>query len=172
MASKPKNTKPKRSIAVEALRHETATRKNIPTMELQSLVHPEETAPVRLSYERRFSPDKNPELYRRDPDLDPQLIWAGNSRGDSAVQLTWKGKDEEDRSPLTVEVVPIYTTEKIHPKAIVDDIRRRAAAGKSTPEGQPDLFADFNGIEEEDRLDFYQHDQNWSNRMTLATACQ
>ena len=27
---------------------------------------------------------------------------------------------------------------------------------------QSDLFADFNGIDEEDRLDFYQHDQHWT----------
>jgi adenine-specific DNA-methyltransferase len=118
MASKPNNSKPKKTIEVEALRHESATRKNIPTMELQSFVHTEEAAPVRLSYERRFSPDKNPELYTRDQGLDPQLVWAGNSRGDGAVQLAWKGKDEEDRRPLNVEAVPIYTSEKIHPKAI------------------------------------------------------
>ena len=38
---------------------------------------------------------------------------------------------------------------------------------------QPDLFADFNGIPEgADRTDFYQHDQNWSNRMILGDSLQ
>jgi adenine-specific DNA-methyltransferase len=38
---------------------------------------------------------------------------------------------------------------------------------------QLDLFADFNGIPEGvDRTDFYQHDQNWSNRMILGDSLQ
>lgn len=169
MARKPRETK---SVAVEALRHETATRKNIPTMELQSFVGEDESEPVTLTYDRRFSPDDHPELYARNPDLDPQLVWAGNPTGDGNVHLAWKGKDEEDRDPLTVEAVPIYTAEKIHPKVIIDDILRRAASGKGAADDQPDLFADFNGIDEEDRLDFYQHDQHWTNRMILGDSLQ
>jgi adenine-specific DNA-methyltransferase len=165
MVKRAGNRKTKGSIEVEALRHESASRKNIPTMELQSFIEAEEAAPISLSYKRRFSPEKNAELYARNPDLDPQLVWAGNDSGDGAVQLVWKGKDEEDGRPLTIEAVPIYTSEKIHPKAVIEDIRRRV--GKANAEDQPDLFADFNGIDEEDRLDFYQHDQRWSNRMIL-----
>jgi adenine-specific DNA-methyltransferase len=38
---------------------------------------------------------------------------------------------------------------------------------------QLDLFADFNGIPDgADRTDFYQHDQNWSNRMILGDSLQ
>ena len=41
------------------------------------------------------------------------------------------------------------------------------------PEAQIDLFADFNGIPEGvDRTEFYQHDQNWSNRMILGDSLQ
>ncbi len=44
------------------------------------------------------------------------------------------------------------------------------AAGKQP---QLDLFADFNGIPEGvDKTDFYQHDQNWSNRMILGDSLQ
>jgi adenine-specific DNA-methyltransferase len=141
-------------------------------MELQSFVGEDETKPVTLTYDRRFSPDGNPELYTRNPDLDPQLVWAGAENGDGNVHLVWKGKDEEDRNPLTIDAVPIYTAEKIHPKAIINDIRRRATAGKTKADDQPDLFADFNGIDEEDRLDFYQHDQHWTNRMILGDSLQ
>lgn len=169
MARKPRDPK---TITVETLRHERATRKNIPTMELQSFVDEEETKPAPLTYDRRFSPDGAPELYARNPDLDPQLVWAGAQNGDGNVHLVWKGKDEEDRNPLTIEAVPIYTAEKIHPKAIIDDIRRRAAAGLTGTNAQPDLFADFNGIDEEDRLDFYHHDQHWTNRMILGDSLQ
>ena len=38
---------------------------------------------------------------------------------------------------------------------------------------QPDLFADFNGLpDREARLEFYHHDQNWSNRMILGDSLQ
>jgi adenine-specific DNA-methyltransferase len=167
-----KRTKPPSNISIEALRHDSATRRNNPTMELQSFLGDEEAKPIEIKFERRFNPDKNPELYARNPDLDPQLVWAPTDDGGGAVQLTWKGKDDEDREPLTVEAVPIYTAEKIHPKAIIDDIRRRAASGKGASDEQTDLFADFNGIDEEDRLDFYQHDQHWTNRMILGDSLQ
>jgi len=168
-----KKLKPQTRISVEALRHNSAKRRNNPTMELQSLLGEEEAKPVKLYFERRFSPDKDPQLYIRNPDLDPQLVWApATDEGGGTVQLTWKGKDEEDREPLTVEAVPIYTAEKIHPKALIEDIRRRAAVGRSAIDEQRDLFADFNGLDEEDRLEFYQHDQHWTNRMILGDSLQ
>src|SRR5206468_3201020 len=72
-------------------------------------------------------------------------------------------------------VVPIYIQEKIHPQAIIDQVVNSAkcmvdAHSPSTPHyAQPDLFADFNGLPSEfdQRVDFYKHDGNWSNRMIL-----
>ena len=47
---------------------------------------------------------------------------------------------------------------------------RSATAG---PAQQLDLFADFNGMPEGvDKTEFYQHDQNWSNRMILGDSLQ
>ena len=89
---------------IETFTHGQARRWNIPTAELQSLVREEEAAPRKAEYPRRYNPEKNPEMYARNPDLDPQLVW--------------RGKDEQDRHPLTVDTVPIYVQEKIHPKAI------------------------------------------------------
>src|ERR1019366_6019320 len=38
---------------------------------------------------------------------------------------------------------------------------------------QFDLFADFNGVSDgADKTDFYQHDQNWTNRMILGDSLQ
>jgi adenine-specific DNA-methyltransferase len=88
-------------------------------------------------------------LYPRDPSLDPQLVW--------------KGKDEQDRHPLEVPAVPIYIQEKIHPKALIQALR----AEKSGAETQLNLWADFDGIQFEELVEFYQHEQNWSNRMIL-----
>jgi len=132
--------------SVEALKHEEATRKNIPTAEYQSVLQKEEQNPVRVAYERR------------NRDLDPQLVW--------------RGKDEQDWSDLVVHAPPLYIQEKVHPKALIDDLLRETRereAGQSTP----DLFADFNGMPKGvDKTEFYQHDQNWSNRMILGDSLQ
>jgi adenine-specific DNA-methyltransferase len=62
----------------------------------------------------------------------------------------------------------------VHPKVLIDDLlrstRERAhEAGQTTP----DLFADFNGIPTgTDKTEFYQHDQNWTNRMILGDSLQ
>ena len=78
----------------------------------------------------------------------------------------WKGKDQQDASDLEVPVVPIYIQEKIHPQALVENLRDTAKAGGPEPEQL--LFDDFNGLPDFDaRVDFYQHDQHWSNRMVL-----
>ena len=50
-----------------------------------------------------------------------------------------------------------------------DHARAQHEAGQLTP----DLFADFNGIPlGVDKTEFYQHDQNWSNRMILGDSLQ
>jgi len=72
-----------------------------------------------------------------------------------------------------VQVPPLYIQEKIHPKVIVDDLVRRTKAKAQETTNAPDLFADFNGLPDpEARLEFYQHDQNWSNRMILGDSLQ
>lgn len=137
---------PKKPISVETLTHEEATRKNIPTAEFQAVVQKEAEKPVEVSYERR------------NRDLDPQLMW--------------RGKDEQDWSDLVVHAPPIYIQEKLHPKVLIDDLLRQSKQG-APPDDQPDLFGDFNGIPEGvDRTEFYQHDQNWSNRMILGDSLQ
>ena len=133
---------------VEALKHDEATRKNIPTAEYESLVQAREKTPIQVAYERR------------NRDLDPQLVW--------------RGKDEQDWSDLIVSAAPLYIQEKVHPKALIDDLLRETrerehAAGQI----MPDLFSDFNGIPKGvDKTEFYQHDQNWSNRMILGDSLQ
>lgn len=112
-------------------------RSNIPTEELRDFVKEDENSPGTV-------------LYPRDPSLDPQLVW--------------KGKDEQDQQELAVPSVPIYIQEKIHPQSIIEDVRRTEK--KETP-AQASLFADFNGIEFEEMIDFYNHGTNWSNRMIL-----
>jgi len=134
--------------SVEALRHTEAKRMNIPTAEHESVLDQEQKQPKVVRYPRNT-------------DLDPQLVW--------------RGKDEQDWSDLVVHAPPLYIQEKVHPKVLIDELLRESrdrdrASGKRE---QLDLFADFNGIPEGvDRTEFYQHDQNWSNRMILGDSLQ
>lgn len=164
---------PRKPIDIATVQHKGARRPNNPTMELQSFLADDEATPTEVTFQRRYSPATHPELYERNKALDPQLVWANSEDGEGAVQLTWRGKDEQDEEALRVDAVPIYTAEKIHPKAIIDDIRRRAASDTAVSlDDQPDLFADFNGIDEDDRLEFYQHTMKWTNRMVLGDSLQ
>jgi len=131
---------PKKNAApkkIESIRHKDK-RANIPTEELRDFVADEELTPKTM-------------IYPRDPSLDPQMVW--------------KGKDEQDREDLAVPVVPVYIQEKIHPQAIIDALPRIEHAD----DNQPNLFADFNGgpADFAQKIDFYHHEQNWSNRLVL-----
>lgn len=135
----------KKDIEVEALTHKDAKRRLIPTAELQSVMDEADKAPVRVAYERR------------NRDLDPQLVW--------------RGKDDQDWSDLIIQAPPLYIQEKVHPKVLIEELKRetRARADANKPKGSNfDLFADFNGLPAKDvATEFYRHDSNWTNRMVL-----
>ena len=137
--------KPASKLTVESLKHDEATRKNIPTAEYQSVMQKEELTPVRVAYERR------------NRDLDPQLVW--------------RGKDEQDWSDLVVHAPPLYIQENVHPKVLIDDLKHylpspasgRGAGGEGE---QIDLFADFNGLPDDNaKTELYQHDAHWATRI-------
>lgn len=146
------------SKTIETLIHDEAKRKNIPTAEFQSVLQKEAQDPLKVTLPRDAA-GLTEEKENRNRDLDPQLVW--------------RGKDEQDWSDLVVNAPPIYIQEKVHPKVLIDDLLRRTASDKQAAETQTDLFADFNGIPTEAaKTDFYQHDQNWSNRMILGDSLQ
>src|SRR5258706_6544743 len=139
--------KPAAAKSVETLKHDEAKRRNIPTAEFQSVLEKEQQDPKKVHYPRNT-------------DLDPQLMW--------------RGKDEQDWSELVVHAPPLYIQEKVHPKVLIDDLLRETKEREhDSGELTPDLFADFNGIPKGvDKTEFYQHDQNWSNRMILGDSLQ
>jgi adenine-specific DNA-methyltransferase len=175
----------KAPLQVETLKHADDKRKNIPTAEFQSVVQREHQQPVQIRYPRAGSeaeqdapadvtqPQGAPgplaaERNARNSDLDPQLVW--------------RGKDQADWSDLVVNAPPLYIQEKVHPKVLIDDLKRQSEKAKAAaaPEQQgfvADLFADmakdFNGVPEGDaKTEFYAHDQHWSNRMILGDSLQ
>ncbi|RWC95954.1 MAG: site-specific DNA-methyltransferase, partial [Mesorhizobium sp.] len=89
------------------------------------------------------------------------------------AQLVWRGKDTQDWSDLVVNAPPIYVQEKVHPKAIIDELKRSTSAKRASETDAPDLFADFNGLTDpEARAEFYQHSQHWTNRFVLGDSLQ
>jgi len=146
-----KTTKRKRK-SVEAFIHDGAKRRNITTAEYQPVLRSDDQNPIQVAYQRR------------NPDLDPQLVW--------------RGKDMADWSELVVQAPPLFIQEKVHPKVLIDDLARMSqqahAEKKAAKSGfQADIFGDFNGLPDGDaKTEFYRHDANWSNRMILGDALQ
>jgi hypothetical protein len=97
---------------VDALAHEDAKRKNIPTAEFESVMDKDAQTSIELAYARR------------NRDLDPQLVW--------------RGKDEQDWSHLVVQAPPLSIQEKAYPKVLIDDLRRRTDADEAGAEPQMD----------------------------------
>ena len=131
----------KKPLEVETLRHNDAARINIPTAEYEGVINKDDLSPVQVAYQRR------------NRDLDPQLVW--------------RGKDEQDWSGLVVAAPPLYIQEKVHPKVLIDDLKRETSERRKEDVGSmPDLFGDFNGLKDQKAAtEFYQHEQHWSNRM-------
>ena len=91
-----------------------------------------------------------PTRYPRDTALDPQLVW--------------KGKDQQNDSDLEVQTVPIYTQEHIQPQAIIENLRTQ----QQRESDQTEIFFEgFNDLDFSQKIEFYQHEQNWHNRFIL-----
>ncbi|MCU0465440.1 MAG: site-specific DNA-methyltransferase [Anaerolineae bacterium] len=131
---------PKKPTHLDDYNHDSESRMNIPTAETSDFMTDEQREPTEAAYPR----------YRRDPALDPQLVW--------------QGKDEADADDLRVWVHPIYVHEKVLPRAIVENVR---AAAMTEQPAQMSLFEDYDGIDFEEQVEFYQHEQHWANRFIL-----
>src|SRR4051794_19132448 len=118
MARKKKETAPGETD-LQAIRH-ADPRPNIPTEELRDFVADDEAKPKTM-------------LYPRDPSLDPQLVW--------------KGKDEQDREPLEVDVVPIYIQEGIEPRVVVEALRARRATKPDNGGFLTGFYDDFDALD-------------------------
>jgi adenine-specific DNA-methyltransferase len=134
--------KPTTHTPVESITHDD-TRVNIPTADAHDLVTDEVQQISQLRYPRNV-------------DLDPQLVW--------------RGKDEQDNDDLFVDVPPIYIQEKVDPRVIIENLRDTT----KKPEDEPELtlFDTFDGLDDMQSVEFYQHASNWSNRMILGDSLQ
>ncbi len=182
---------PKKSAKqVETLVHEGAARRNIPTAELSGLAASmEEQAPFGPASFERANPLARGETRDRDEQLDPQIIWKGarlrltgrqietlKAGGEVEIdeaQLVWRGKDQQDWSNLIVPAPPLYIQDKVHPKVIIDDLKRQTTNRRDAQAESPlNLFEGFNGLDPAAKTEFYRHDQHWQNRMILGDSLQ
>jgi len=181
---------PKSSKQVDALKHDDAKRRNIPTAEMESFFRREEDqAPMPPKHYPRARPLAEGQRRTDEEPSAPELIWNGaritltksqmtelaktGTLTLSDAQLVWRGKDRQDWSDLVVNVPPLYIQEKIKPQAIIADLRRRTAQTREAKTNEPDMFADFNGLPKDWIEDgFYKHDGHWSNRMILGDSLQ
>ena len=138
----------KKKAQIAAYTYPGDTRPNIPTAEVEPVMDADKKKPITLEYERAS----------RNADLDPQLVW--------------RGKDKQDQEDLAVTAPPIFIQEKVHPRVLIEDLMRQSSKERKREE-QLDLFADFNGLDDPDlKGDYYEHEQNWSNRMILGDSLQ
>lgn len=93
---------------------------------------------------------------RRNPSIDPQLVWRGKFDGNSDEML--------------VDAPPLYRQENIDPRVLIENLRKTAKEGELEPEVT--LFDHFDGLDELSSVEFYQHEANWSNRMILGDSLQ
>lgn len=141
MARKSSTTKKQKSV--KSLTHKKSARRKIPEAEHQQHADEKIVSELKVVFQRR------------NRDLDPQLVW--------------RGKDDPDSPDFSVSAPPIYIQEKVHPKAIIDDLMRKAVKDKS----QFSLFADvYETCTDRQKAGFYQHDQSWTNRMILGDSLQ
>ena len=92
-------------------------------------------------------PDQPSKKYSYDPRMDPQLQWSG----------------KQENSEFEVDTVSLHVHERIDPMTILEKAMKPKQSQQQTmfhyfetPENNPPL---------RDAIEFYKHDQNWSNRL-------
>ena len=95
----------------------------------------------------RTDPDQPKKKYLYDPRLNPQLQWSR----------------KQENSEFEVDTVSLHVHERIDPHTILEKALKKKQSEQQTlfhyfdiPENNPPL---------RDAIEFYKHDQNWSNRL-------
>lgn len=116
-----------------------------------------ETPTVKYSLERGAA-DLTSEFAERDPDLDPQYIWRGKRKG--------------NLNELEVKAPIIYQQEKIFPRMLIEEMKRRSAIRKNAADVQMTLGEGVEDFDPNAQPGFYNHEEGWKNRMILGDSLQ
>ncbi|MDE0118501.1 MAG: DNA methyltransferase [Bdellovibrionales bacterium] len=121
-----------KSKTIEIYKHKTQKRKNNPQ--------------VGAVTSETDNPKVKTKKYKYDPNIDPELRWAGKA----------------ERLSFEAPTVPLHIHEKIDPRSIIETVRSR----NSVDYEQMSLFHDpteRRPLEKE--IEFYKHEKLWSNRL-------
>jgi len=91
-----------------------------------------------------FKERRERKKYEYDPHLDPQLVWAGKA----------------EHTSFEVDTVALHIHERISTKAILKAVEKRELYRQLRLFAEPDLPLDR-------RIEFYQHEMDWTNRLIL-----
>lgn len=116
-----------------------------------------ETPTVRYSLNEGAA-DLMAEFAERDADLDPQYIWRGKKKG--------------DLNELEVKAPIIYQQEKIFPRMLIEEMKRRSAIRKNAVDAQMLLGEGVEDFDPNAQPGFYNHEEGWKNRMILGDSLQ
>ncbi len=114
---------------------------------LESYTH-SETKRTNLPPMGLVKPENDPveapkKKYEFDPHMDPQLQWAGKT----------------ERTSFEVPTVSLHVHERIDPRRVVDVVTK-------DPDGaQMSMFEDERKKSFREAIEFYKHNENWSNRL-------
>ena len=127
-------------MATDSYRHKTATRRNNPTPETESMMTDEDRKP-------------KPFTINRYEIATPVLTW------DRQGETSALGGDDAEDLLLRMEALPLYVREKVSPAEFVNQLRK-------SDSGVQVSMDDFNGLPDgADPLNFYEHSGNWQNRL-------
>tara|TARA_A100001011_G_scaffold397106_1_gene497069 strand:+ start:38 stop:2500 length:2463 start_codon:yes stop_codon:yes gene_type:complete len=116
---------------------QTGKRKNIPEVGLVS------SATDKVGEKKK---------YAFDPYLDPQLQWSG----------------KVEKNELEIDTVSLHVHERVDPKTLIEKLKINSESEVPQNSGQLELnFFDNPGFEKplNKALQFYEHEQDWSNRL-------
>ena len=116
-----------------------------------------ETKTVTYDLERDAA-DLTAEFAARDPDLDPQYVW--------------RGKRKNDLNALEVKAPIIYQQEKIFPRMLIEEMKRRSAIRRNAADPQMMLGEGVEDFDPNAQPGFYNHEEGWKNRMILGDSLQ
>jgi adenine-specific DNA-methyltransferase len=120
---------------------------NTTTKILQAYVH-SEAKRTNLPPMGLVKPENDPveapkKKYEFDPHMDPQLQWAGKT----------------ERTSFEVPTVSLHVHERIDPRRILDEVT------KEDDSPQMSMFEDERKKPLREAIEFYKHNENWSNRL-------
>ncbi len=159
-----------RKIDITQIKHDKKKRKNNPSVGLVSnKTEPLKAEKKKYVFDEHLSPELqfDPKRAKIEKIIDQGLSGSAEEaklalkklKKKQEPYLNWTGKAE--RGSFEVPTVSLHTHEKIDSRAIVERVRKTNSVNYE----QLSLFKKEQIIPENEAIDFYQHDKNWSNRL-------